>query len=138
MNTTTTIDSEATINETPLKNEEIVKHAFSAKNTDAKAPNQILLEPDSDPHDPLARIDYTPKNILDNFRKSCRLKIMKELRKVFPRVKPYFTRTGKTITIDIPQSTVNLANQITSLGNMEVSHKVYPFSPSTKPFISPK
>ena len=100
--------------------------------------NETRSEPDTDTQVTLVRIDYNPKNILDNFRKSCRLKIMKQIRNVFPRVKPYFTRTGKTITIDVPQSTANLADQITSLVDIEVSHKVFSFPTSTQPLNSPK
>ena len=100
--------------------------------------NETQSEPDTDTRVTLVRIDYNPINILDNFRKSCRLKIMKQIRNVFPRAKPYFTRTGKTITIDVPQSTVNLADQITALADMKVSHKVYSFPTSTQPLNSPK
>ena len=100
--------------------------------------NETRSEPDTDTQVTLVRIDYNPKNILDNFRKSCRLKIMKQIRYVFPRVKPYFTRTGKTITIDVPQANANLADKITSLADIEVSHKVFSFPTSTQPLNSPK
>ena len=65
VDTMTEIDSDEIINQTQL--------------------NPILLtEPDTDTQDTLVRIDYNPKNTLDNFRKSFGLKIMKELQIVFP------------------------------------------------------
>ena len=75
--------------------------------------------------DPITQIVYFPKNLEENFLNTCKLKIKKEIRQVFPLTKPNILQNGNSISIEVPQSTASSANKITSLVNVEVTHKVY-------------